>query len=34
MHELVQDYCGRQLQTSADLKTNACCDVSQVPEWL
>jgi SAM-dependent methyltransferase len=32
--ELVQDYYGKQLQTSADLKTSACCDVSQVPEWL
>ena len=34
MHELVQDYYGRQLQHSGDLKTSACCDASQVPEWL
>lgn len=32
--ELVRDYYGRQLQSSADLKTSACCDASQVPEWL
>lgn len=34
MHEVVQDYYGKQLQSSEDLKTTACCDVSQVPEWL
>jgi arsenite methyltransferase len=34
MHEIVQDYYGRRLKGSADLKTSACCDVSQVPEWL
>ncbi|MCB1050682.1 MAG: methyltransferase domain-containing protein [Acidobacteria bacterium] len=34
MHEIVQDYYGKQLQSSADLKTSACCDVSMVPEWL
>jgi len=34
MHEVVQDYYGKQLGTSADLKTDACCDVSQVPGWL
>lgn len=34
MREIVQDYYGRQLQTSSDLKTNACCDISQVPDWL
>jgi arsenite methyltransferase len=34
MHELVKDYYGRQLRSSGDLKTSACCDVSQVPEWL
>jgi SAM-dependent methyltransferase len=34
MHEIVQDYYGRQLQSSVDLKTSACCDVSQVPLWL
>lgn len=34
MHELVQDYYGKQLQNSADLKTTACCDSSAVPTWL
>lgn len=34
MHELVQNYYGQQLQTSSDLKTSACCDISQIPEWL
>lgn len=34
MHEVVQDYYGKQLQSSADLKTTACCDVSAMPEWL
>ena len=34
MHELVQDYYGKQLQSSEDLKTSACCDPSQVPAWL
>lgn len=34
MYELVQDYYGKQLQSSDDLKTSACCDVSAMPEWL
>ncbi|WP_308367421.1 MULTISPECIES: methyltransferase domain-containing protein [unclassified Microbulbifer] len=34
MREAVQDYYGRQLQSSDDLKTTACCDASAVPEWL
>lgn len=34
MHELVKDYYGRQLQTSGDLKTSACCDASALPAWL
>jgi arsenite methyltransferase len=34
MHELVKDYYGRQLQSSDDLKTSACCDASLVPDWL
>lgn len=34
MHELVKDYYGKQLQSSDDLKTSACCDASQVPDWL
>jgi SAM-dependent methyltransferase len=33
-HENVQDYYGKQLQSSSDLKTDACCDISQVPGWL
>lgn len=31
---VVQDYYGRQLQSSADLKTTACCDFSSMPNWL
>lgn len=34
MHEIVQDYYGRQLQASSDLKTSACCDMTQIPDWL
>lgn len=34
IHEIVQDYYGKQLQTSNDLKTTACCDASNVPMWL
>lgn len=34
MHDIVQDYYGRQLQHSDDLKTSACCDISQIPAWL
>lgn len=34
MHDIVKDYYGRQLQHSDDLKTSACCDISQIPEWL
>lgn len=34
MHELVKDYYGRQLQSTADLRTSACCDASQMPEWI
>jgi SAM-dependent methyltransferase len=34
MHEIVKDYYGKQLQTSDDLKTSACCDASSVPGWL
>ncbi len=33
-HDLVQDYYGRQLQGTSDLKTSACCDVSSMPDWL
>lgn len=34
MHAVVQDYYGKQLQSSQDLKTSACCDASQMPDWL
>lgn len=34
MHESVKDYYGKVLQSSADLKTSACCDVSSMPAWL
>lgn len=33
-HEVVQDYYGRRLQHSGDLKTTACCDASEIPPWL
>ena len=33
-HDLVKDYYGKQLQSSSDLKTDACCDASAVPDWL
>ena len=33
-HDIVQDYYGRQLQSTTDLKTSACCDTSAMPEWL
>lgn len=34
MHDVVQDYYGKQLQQTSDLKTSACCDISLVPQWL
>lgn len=34
MHSTVQDYYGKQLTGSSDLKTDACCDASAVPGWL
>ncbi len=34
MHDTVQDYYGRQLQGTKDLKTDACCDAFSVPNWL
>ncbi len=33
-HDVVKDYYGKQLQSSDDLKTDACCDASAVPNWL
>lgn len=32
--QLIQDYYGKTLQTSADLKTSACCTPGDVPVWL
>ncbi|MDE2570288.1 MAG: methyltransferase domain-containing protein [Sphingomonadales bacterium] len=34
MREIVQEYYGKTLQGSADLKTSACCDISETPDWL
>lgn len=34
MHEVVKDYYGNQLKGTADLRTSACCDASQMPDWL
>ena len=34
MHESVQNYYGKVLQHSNDLKTSACCDVANMPAWL
>ena len=34
MHDVVQNYYGKELQSTDDLKTSACCDVSNMPEWL
>ncbi|MDP2504646.1 methyltransferase domain-containing protein [Oceanobacter sp. 3_MG-2023] len=34
MHDIVQDYYGKQLHSSADLKTTACCDPTAMPGWL
>lgn len=34
MHEVVKEYYGQRLRSSADLRTDACCDSSQVPDWL
>ncbi len=33
MLETVKDYYGKQLQSSSDLQTDACCDVAP-PDWL
>src|SRR3546814_657653 len=34
VHDIVKDYYGKQLRSSDDLKTSACCDPSHVPHWL
>lgn len=33
-HDIVKEYYGKQLQSSTDLKTDACCDIYSLPEWL
>jgi len=33
-YDEVRDYYGRQLQSSSDLKTSACCDLTAIPSWL
>jgi arsenite methyltransferase len=33
-YDNVKDYYGKQLQQSSDLKTSACCDITDIPEWL
>ena len=33
-HNLIQDYYGKTLQSSADLQTNACCTSAEIPGWL
>lgn len=34
MHESVKQYYGQELQTSGDLKTNACCTDADMSAWL
>ena len=34
MLESVQNYYGKVLEKTSDLKTSACCDVSSMPGWL
>lgn len=34
MHEMVKEYYGQRLKSSADLQTSACCDISTTPEWM
>lgn len=33
LHDIVKDYYGSELQTSADLKTDACCTTGDMPEF-
>ena len=33
-HAAVQAYYGQELGSSADLKTNACCDAEALPAWM
>ena len=34
LQTVVQAYYGQELQSSADLRTSACCDADAVPGWL
>lgn len=34
MHESVKDYYGKELKGSSDLKTDACCTVDSIPDYL
>ena len=34
IQQLVQAYYGQELQSTADLRTSACCDADAVPGWL
>ncbi|AOW93445.1 methyltransferase type 11 [Rhodococcus sp. WMMA185] len=34
LRQSVSDYYGKQLQSTEDLQTSACCDAENVPEWL
>ena len=33
-HDVVKDYYGKILKTSADLKTSACCSPEQLPAYI
>ncbi|MBK8247275.1 MAG: methyltransferase domain-containing protein [Gemmatimonadetes bacterium] len=33
-HDIVRDYYGEQLKSSADLRTSACCDPEVLPDYL
>lgn len=34
MQDIVQSYYGKELSSTQDLKTSACCDATKVPDWL
>ncbi len=34
MHESVKDYYGKELKGTSDLKTDACCTVASIPDYL
>ncbi len=34
IHESVQDYYGKELQHTNDLKTNACCTITDIPDYI